>query len=268
MCVHKKRDKIGRVVLMVTAAAVLAGLMAAEANAQSFTLSQNGKSVGTASLSMKQGSGGYQSSSNAKVDMPGLKYSFSQNASLNMGYQLGRSELKGSVNGTDATVDAAQSGQQFVMKINGQPSTAPLPFHPNTALLPDFDPAGLQTVLLLGAAHNNRDIWALIPKQTGSISALKIATKPDEQGTLDGRAIAVHHLSIASDAGSSEVFSGPSNELLQAEWTDEGFALVRQGFKLTPPKHPYSAPPAQPQQPAGQQPATQQPATQQPQQQQ
>jgi len=257
MCVHKRRDKIGRVVLMVTAAAALAGLLAAGANAQIFILSQNGKSVGTASLSMKPGAGGFSSTSGAKIDMPGLKYSFSENATLDGAYHLTKAHLEGSVNGTAATVDASAAGQQFVMKINGKPSTAPLAFHPLTALLPDFDPAGLQAVLNLGAAHNNRDIWALIPKQTGSISALRIATKADEQGTLDGKPIAVHHLTIASDAGSTEIFSSPTNQLLQAEWTSEGFALVRQGFKLTPPKRPAAAPPAAPQQPATQQPAPQ-----------
>jgi hypothetical protein len=261
MCVHKKRDKIGRVVLMITAAAILAGLMAAGANAQSFILSQNGKSVGTATLSLKQGSAGYDVTSGAKIDMPGLKYDFSENASLDGGYRLTRVRLNGSVNGTTATVSAAPAGQQFAMKINDQPTTSPLPFHPLTVLWADFDPAGLQAVLNLGAAHNNRDIWALIPKQTGSITALRIATKVDEQGTLDGRQIVVHHLSISSDAGATELFSGPSNELLQAEWTDEGFALVRQGFKLTPSKRPTAAPPAAP--PA----TTQQPAAQAPQQQ-
>jgi hypothetical protein len=250
MCVHKRRDKVGRVLLMVTAAAVLAGLMAASANAQSFILSQNGKSVGTASLAVKQSGGGYASTSGAKIDMPGLKYSFTENATLDNGYRLTNVQLNGSVNGTTATVSAAPAGQQFVMKINGKPTTAPLAFHPLTALLPDFDPGGLQSVLNLGAAHNNRDIWALIPKQTGSISALRIATKADEQGTLDGKPVAVHHFTVASDMGSSEVYSSPSNQLLQAEWTDEGFALVRQGFKLTPPKRPSAAPPAAPKQPA------------------
>jgi len=241
---------------MVTAAAVLAGLMAVGADAQSFLLSQNGKSVGTASLSVKPAPGGFDSTSGAKIDMPGLKYSFSENASLDSGNRLNKVQLNGSVNGTSATVNVVSKGQQFVMTINasGKVTNTPLAYHPLAVLLPDFDPGGLQAVLSLGAAHNNRDIWALIPKQTGSITALRIATKPDEQGTLDGKAITVHHLSLASDAGTTEVFSGPSNELLQAEWTDEGFALVRQGFKLTPPKRPTAAPPVAPQQPASQQP--------------
>jgi len=54
----------------------------------------------------------------------------------------------------------------------------------------------------------------------------------------------VHHL-IATIAGAgTDLFSGPENQLLQAELPQQGFSLVRKGFKLTPPKRPI-APPAQ-----------------------
>jgi hypothetical protein len=105
-------------------------------------------------------------------------------------------------------------------------------------------------LLNLGAAHNNRDLWALIPKQTGSVAPLRIATNADMQGTLDGKPVEVHHLTVTYNTSKTEIFSSPKNELLQAEWTDEGFALVRQGFKLTPPARPSSPPPAAPPQPA------------------
>jgi hypothetical protein len=266
MCVHKRRDKIGRTMLMVTAGIMVAGFLVAQLNAQSFNISQNGKTVGNASLSIKQAGNGVDATSGAKIDMPGLKYSFNQTQMLDPGYHLTSAELKGEVNGTKATVDASAQGQQYVMKINanGQVTNTPLAFHRSAVFLPDFDPAALQVLLNLGAASNNRDMWALVPKQTGSVAALRVATKMDEQGTLDGRPVTVHHVTVTQDTSTTELFSGPSNELLQAEWTDEGFAMVRQGFKLTPPKRPNGAPPAAPpQQPAGQQ--QPQPQQQQPQ---
>ena len=253
MCVHKKINKIGRALLMITAGVMAAGLLAAQLHAQSFVLSQNGKSVGTASLSLKQGSGGIDSTSGAKIDMRGLKYSFSENETLDAAYHLTKVQLNGSVNGTSATVSTVPQGQQFVMKINanGQVTNTPLAFHRETVFLPDFDPGALQVLLNLGATHNNANIWALVPKQTGSIAALRIATDADMQGTLNGTPLTVHHLTVTQDSSKTELFSSPSNELLQAEWTDEGFAMVRQGFKLTPSSRP-GAPPAAPQQPAGQ----------------
>jgi hypothetical protein len=251
MCVHNRINKIGRGMLMVLGAAMAIGMVAAEARGQSYSISQNGKSVGTASLSLKRAGNGFDATSWAKIDMPGLKYNFSANAFLDGGYHLNNAQLSGAVNGTAASVSAStvQAGQgQFLMKINanGQVTNTPLGFHRQTVFLPDFDPGGLQEVLNLGAAENNRDMWALIPKQTGSITPLRIATDADMQGTLDGRPLDVHHLTLTYDSNKVELFSGPDNELLQAEWTDEGFALVRQGFKLTPPARPSAAPPAAP----------------------
>ncbi len=256
MCVDKRRNQIGRALLLSTAGVIAAGLLVPTLHAQSFTLSQNGKSVGTASLAFKQDGGGFSSVSGAKIDMPGLKYSFTDNQSLDASYHLKTVELDGSVNGSTAKVNTSLQGQQFAMKINanGKVTNTPLTFHPQAILMPDFDPAGLQILLNLGAAHNNRDLWALIPKQTGSVAPLRVATNADMQGTLNGKPIAVHHLTLNSDAGKTEIFSSPGNELLQAEWTDQGFALARQGFKLTPPARP-SAPPAKPAAPATTQPA-------------
>ena len=69
------------------------------------------------------------------------------------------------------------------------------------------------------------------------------------EGTLDGKPVTVHHL-VATIAGAdTDLFSGPENQLLQAELPQQGFALVRKGFVLTPPKRPIAppmqAPPAQ-----------------------
>jgi hypothetical protein len=77
----------------------------------------------------------------------------------------------------------------------------------------------------------------------GLVAPVELATYADEQGTLDGKAITVHHL-VATIAGTkTDLFSGPENQLLQAELPQEGFALVRRGFVLTPPARPV-APPA------------------------
>jgi len=67
---------------------------------------------------------------------------------------------------------------------------------------------------------------------------VQLATYADQQGTLDGKPIVVHHL-IATIAGAdTDLFSGPENQLLQAELPQPGFALVRNGFVLTPSATP------------------------------
>jgi hypothetical protein len=237
--------------LMLTLGMIAVGLIAADLEAQNYQVSQNGKGVGTAFLALKNANNGFSSTSGAKIDMPGLKYNFSETALLDGNYQITKVDLNGATNGTSATVDTSQRLQpahQFLMKItaNGKVIDTPLVFHPQSVLLPDFDPAGLQVLLNLGAAHNNRDIWALIPKYAGSITPLRIATNADMQGTLNGKPVTVHHLTVTYDSAKTELFSSPTNELLQAEWTDEGFAMVRNGFKLTPPAHPGAPPPPAP----------------------
>jgi hypothetical protein len=54
-------------------------------------LSQNGKSVGNGkSCELKQGAGALAAKSEANINMPGLKYKFSENESLDAGYHLAR----------------------------------------------------------------------------------------------------------------------------------------------------------------------------------
>jgi hypothetical protein len=138
---------------------------------------------------------------------------------------------------------------------NGRSSTTRLDWHPNSIVLADFDAGALETLLVLATEQNNRDLWAIIPKNAGSIQPVELATYADQRGTLDGKPVTVHHVVATIGGAKTDLFSGPGNRLLQAELTDEGFALVRKGFVLTPPARP-GAPPQQPA-PQAQPPASQ-----------
>jgi hypothetical protein len=114
--------------------------------------------------------------------------------------------------------------------------------------------------LLLAVERNNRGLWAVLPKKAGSIEPIELATYADQQGTLDGKAIVVHHIVTTIAGAHTDIFSGPENQLLQAELPQAGFALVRNGFVLRPPAKPivpagaFNTPPTQnePQNPAQQ----------------
>jgi hypothetical protein len=106
--------------------------------------------------------------------------------------------------------------------------------------LPDFDPGALETLLLLASSHGNRDVWAVVPKQAGTLAAVQLATYADQQGTLDGKPVEVHHLMATIGGAKTDLFSGPDDQLLQAELPQEGFALVRKGFVLNPPAKPVA----------------------------
>ncbi len=230
--------------------AFLAFVPAVSATAQSgsFDVSQLGHAVGAASFNFAATPDGYNSTSLVRVDMKGLDYSLSKTESLSTANELKHVQLSAIVNGSAVNVTAAPDSAQLLLNVsaNGRSSTARLAEHPGAVFLPDFDPGALETLLALGGSRNSRDLWAVLPKQLGSEPAsvvpIELATYADEQGTLDGRPLSVHHL-VATIAGTrTDLFSGPENQLLQAELPQAGFALVRKGFVLKPPAKPQAAP--------------------------
>ncbi len=227
----------------LTFVALVAGVLAAiPAGAQPgrFEIAVNGKTVGTASYSFIATPEGYNSTSLVRVAMQGLDYALSKTERLSTSNQLKHVLLSAIVNNSAVTVTAKPDSSQILMNIsaNGRSSTTRLAAHPGAVFLPDFDPGALETLLTLALTRNNRDLWAIIPKQAGTVVPVTLATYADEKGTLDGKQITVHHLVATIAGGQTDLFSGPENQLLQAELPQQGFALVRKGFVLTPPARP------------------------------
>jgi hypothetical protein len=230
----------------LVALVLLGAPVAAMAQSGSFDVSQNGKSVGTASFNFVSKPTGYDSTSIVHVDMQGLNYHLSKTEQLSPSNGLLHVQLSAIVNNSAVNVVAKPDAAQFLLNIsaNGRASTTRLDAHNFAVFLPDFDPGALETLLAMAASTNNRGLWAIIPKEAGTIEPIQLATYPDEQGTLDGKPVSVHHL-IATIAGNTtDLFAGPENQLLQAELPQQGFALVRSGFVLTPPAKPLAPPPA------------------------
>jgi hypothetical protein len=221
-------------------------LIPAAAQSGSFIISQHGQPVGTATFNFTATTQGYDSTSVVRIAMQGLDYALSKTERLSSANRLEHVMLSATVNNSAVTVTGAPDSAQILLNIsaNGRSSTTRLDPHPAAVFLPDFDPGALETLLALAVTQNNRDLWAIIPKQAGSIAPIQLATYADEQGSLDGKPIVVHHL-VATIAGAvTDLFSGPENQLLQAELPQQGFAMVRKGFVLTPPAKP-GAPPAE-----------------------
>jgi hypothetical protein len=227
-------------------AALLASAPNARTQSANFTVSQHGKPIGTATATFVANPHGYDTTSIVHIAMQGLDYNLSKTEHLTSANQLKHVQLSATVNGSAVSIIAAPDANQILLNTsaNGRSATTGLAKHDAAVFLPDFDPGALETLLALAVSRNNRDLWAIIPKKSGSIEPIQLATYADERGTLDGKPIAVHHL-IATIAGArTDLFSGPENQLLQAELPQQGFALVRKGFVLIPPANP-GAPPAQ-----------------------
>jgi hypothetical protein len=219
--------------------ALVGASSAASAQEASFTVSQHGKPVGTASFHFATADG-YDSSSVVRVAMQGLAYALSKNEELSSANELKHVQLSATVNDQAVNVTAAPDSAQLLINIsaNGRSSTTRLNAHSIAVFLPDFDPGALETLLALAVSHNNRDLWAIVPKQAGSVAPISLATYADEQGTLDGKPITAHHLVATISGSNTDLFFGEESQLLQAELPQAGFALVRKGFVLKPPAKP------------------------------
>ena len=219
---------------------------AAAPQSASFTLSQLGHAVGTAEFHCASTPAGYDSSSTIHVSMQGLEYALSKTEQLDPARHVVHVVLSATVNGQAVNISGKPDDGNFLLNISANGRTTPtrLAGHTNAVFLPDFDPGALETLLTLAAGQNNRDLWAIIPKQAGSVEAVQLATYADEHGTLAGQPVTVHHLVATIAGANTDLFAGPDNQLLQAELPQQGFSLVRKGFVLTPPKRP-GAPPSE-----------------------
>ncbi|MGA2850136.1 MAG: hypothetical protein ABSE46_14150 [Terracidiphilus sp.] len=239
--------RVSRFALITLVALLISAWLSASGQSGTFIVSQHGHSVGTATVTFAGVPAGFDTTTVIKVSMQGLNYNLSKAEQLTSINKIKRAQLSATVNGSAVNVTLSSDAAQFLMNTsaNGQSTTNRLPLHLNAVLLPDFDPGAFDTLLALAATHNNAGIWAIIPKQNGSEMPVTLATYADEQGTLDTKPITVHHL-VATIAGAqTDLFAGPKNQLLQAELPQQGFALVRKGFVLTPPAK-AGAPPIPP----------------------
>ncbi len=209
-----------------------------------FTVNQYGHAVGSADFHIAPSATGYDSSSTVRVAMNGLNYALSKTEQLDRDHRLAQVLLSATVNDQAVNVAAKPDAGQVLMNTsaNGRTSTAKLANHPGEVFLPDFDPGALQTLLTLAETQNGRDLWAIVPKQACSINGVQLATYADERGTLDGKPLTVHHVVATVAHAETDLFVGPTNQLLQAELPQQGFSLIRKGFVLTPPRRPGAAP--------------------------
>jgi hypothetical protein len=239
--------RVSRFALIPLVALLISVALPASGQSGSFIVSQHGHSVGTAEVTFAGTPADFDTTTVIKVSMQGLNYNLSKTEQLTSANRIKHAQLSATVNGSAVNVTVSSDATQFLMNTsaNGQSTTNRFPLHVNAVLLPDFDPGAFDTLLALAAAHNNAGIWVIIPKQNGSEAPVTLATYADEQGTLNTNPITVHHIVAIIAGAKTDLFAGPQNQLLQAELPQQGFALVRNGFVLTPPAK-AGAPPTPP----------------------
>jgi hypothetical protein len=212
-----------------------------------FTINQGNHPVGRSEFSIvpvKQSSitttAAYTITSHGTLNLQNTKYSFSGNGSLDKDLSILQENLNGIVNGSAVTFAVHPSGGNFVIEISadGRSYRNSLNRPAQTVFFPDFDLAAYDILLNLVARHPGTPISALIPKQTGILSAATLAPQVDVQGTLNGKTLTLHHTSLTIGSVVSELYYSPSNRILEVDIPSQTFAVVHDNFQLQPPPPP------------------------------
>jgi hypothetical protein len=250
---------------------LLLGVFAASAHAQTsipadtahFTINQGNHAVGHTDFSIlptKQGSistpTAYTVTSHGTLTVQNTKYSFSSSGTLDKDLSILQENLNGIVNGSAVTFAVQPSGGNFVIDISadGRSYRNSLNRPAQTVFFPDFDLSSYDIFLNLVARSPATPISALIPKQTGILIAATLAPQADVQGTLNGKALTLHHSSLTISSVVSELYYDSRNRILEVDIPSQTFAVVHDNFQLQPPPPPpanegQQNQPAQPNQP-------------------
>lgn len=196
---------------------------------------------------MKQGSiatpPAYTATSHGTLTLENTKYSFSCSGSLDRELSILQENLNGIVNGSAVTFAVHPSGGNFVIDISADGRSYRNSFSrpAQTVFFPDFDLAAYDIILNIAARHPGTPISALVPKQTGILSAAKLAAQPDVQGKLNAKAITLHHTSLTIGSVVSELYYSSANQILEVDIPGQAFAVVRDNFQLQQPPPPPPA---------------------------
>jgi hypothetical protein len=221
-----------------------------------FVINQGNHPVGRSDFSIQPVQQGqittpaaYSVTSHGNVNLQNTKYSFSGSGSLDKTLGILQENLNGIVNGSAVTFAVQTAANNFVINIsadgrsyrNSLSRTAP------TVFFPDFDMASYEILLSLAAQHPGTSISALIPKQTGILSAATLAPQSDVQATLNGKNVTVQHSSLTIGSVTSELYYFSGSRILEVDIPSQTFAVVHDNFQLQPPPPPpANASPNQP----------------------
>jgi len=233
-----------------------------------FTINEGNHPVGRSDFSIQpvhQGSiaapGAYSVNSHGTLSLKNTSYSFSSSGSLDGNLGILQEDLNGIVNGSAVTFALRPSGgNKFAINISasGKSYQNSLNNPGPTVFFPDFDLASYEILLNLAAGHPGTINWALIPKQTGILSAATLAPEADVQATLNAKPITVHHQSLTINSVTSELYYSATNRILEVDIPSQAFAIVHDSFQLqAPPPPPAQTAPDGQQQNGGGNPPTQ-----------
>jgi hypothetical protein len=233
--------------LLLSATTLFAQTAALPVGAAHFVINQGNHPVGRSDFSIqaiKQGSiatpAAYTVTSHGMLSLQNTNYSFSGSGTLDQDLALISENLNGIVNGSAVTFAVREMGPRFAIDISadGKASQNSVNRPAQTVFFPDFDLASYEILLTMASRHPGAPLSALIPKQTGILSAATLAPQADVQATLNGAPLTVHHSSLTIGSITSELYYSKMNRIFEVDIPSQAFAIVQDKFQLQPPPPP------------------------------
>lgn len=114
-----------------------------------------------------------------------------------------------------------------------------LDLKPGYIVLPNYDPASMQALVYMATAHPTPDnLYFLIVPVVSHSNGLpnsgqgSWAAKDDTTGTLAGKPVALHHYTLTTGKAVTDIYTDPTNLLMQADVPALHVSYVRVGFVL------------------------------------
>ena len=225
-------------VLLSLSLPVFAQNAALPAGQSQFSITQNGKTLGHTESNISRMANGYEIESHGEMSMGKFRYSFTSQNRLDTELNVVRDSITGTVNGKQASFDAASStdGRSLVIHTSGDGKTEnnTVARHRNLVVLPDLDAASYVEMVHF-AMEKPEYAWILIPKENGILVPCHYEPKTDVRGVWNGTSMDVRHATVivsAQNAVSVELYYANDGTLLEADLPQQNFYVIRDRFRL------------------------------------
>ena len=216
------------------------------ADVSRFSLEVAGQQVGTAEYSLTTAKQGFHLQSNYSFTTGGDAVKCSREADLDAQYGLLKDFLTISASGADEDVtvvfDSANKKLSYKLKSSAQTIQETKDLHPDTVVLNNFDPSGIQHLVWLAAKEPTAgsNYWALLAQGKGVYLLIKLSTSDDASGTLNGAKLELKHRHLEISGVDAEIWSDAQNRLMEFAIPAQQLTYRRDGFERTQSSTPTS----------------------------
>jgi len=131
------------------------------------------------------------------------------------------------------------------MQAGAEALSTSMELKPGYMVLPNYDPASMQALIYLATAHPTADnhYYIIVPATTRATGMPNFgfgtwAAKDDTTGSLGGKPVALHHYSLTTGKAVTDIYTDPTNLLMEADVPALHVNYIRVGFVMGAPATP------------------------------